>query len=61
MGHKKFVINKNITANSCRIQTYGSPMCRYCCIWFIDFMSKGKTSLDYTNLFPPDEYKKTIK
>ena len=26
-------------------------MCRYFCIQFINYMFKGKTLLDYTNLF----------
>ena len=33
-------------------------MCRYFCIGFIDFMLKGKSLLDYTNLFSPNDYKK---
>ena len=33
-------------------------MCRYFCVGFIDFMLKGKSLLDYTNLFSPKEYKK---
>ena len=36
-------------------------MCRYFCIGFIDFMLKGKSLLDYTNLFSPDEYEKNNK
>ena len=36
-------------------------MCEYFYIGFIDFMSKGKTLLDYTNVFSPNEYKKMIK
>ena len=38
-------------------------MCRYFCIGigFIDFMLKGKSLLDYTNLFSPNEYKKNDK
>ena len=28
----------------------------YFCIEFIDFMLKGKSLLDYTNLFYPNEY-----
>ena len=36
-------------------------MCRYHCIGFIDFMLKGKSLLEYTNSFSPDEYKKTDK
>ena len=33
-------------------------MCGYFCIGFIDFMLKGKSLLDYTNLFSPNDYKK---
>ena len=35
-------------------------MCGYFCIGFFDFMLKGK-SLDYTNLFSPNEYEKNDK
>ena len=31
-------------------------MCGYFCIGFIDFMLKSKSSLEYTNLFSPNEY-----
>ena len=31
-------------------------MCGYFCIRFIDFMLKGKSLLDYTNLFSPNNY-----
>ena len=33
----------------------------YFCIGFIDFMLKGKTLLEYTNLFSSNEYKKNHK
>ena len=33
-------------------------MCGYVCIGFIDFMLKGKSLLDYINLFSPNEYEK---
>ena len=33
----------------------------YFCIGFIDFTLKGKSLLDYTNLFSPNEYKKHVK
>ena len=33
-------------------------MCGYFCIRFIAFMLKGKSLLDYTNLFSPNEYEK---
>ena len=36
-------------------------MCGYFCIGFIDFMLKGKSLLEYTNLFSPNEYKNEDK
>ena len=48
---KKFIGNKNTIKNFYRIQTYDSVMCGYFCIGFIDFILKGKSLLDYTNLF----------
>ena len=36
-------------------------MCVYFCIGFIDFMLKGKSLLDYTNLFSPNDYEKNDK
>ena len=33
----------------------------YFCIIFINFMSKGKSLLEYTNLFSPNEYKEMTK
>ena len=50
--------NKNIKTNIFRIQTYNSVMCGYFCIGFIDFMFKGKTLTEYTNLFSPDNFEK---
>ena len=58
---KKFIRNKNITTNIYRIQAYDSIMCGYFCIGFIDFMLKGKSLLDYTNLFSPNDYEKNDK
>ena len=49
---------KRIKSNIFRIQTYDSIMCRYFCIEFINYMLKGKTLLDYTNLFSPNDFKK---
>ena len=46
--------NKKIKANRFRIQSYDSIMCGYFCIELI----KGKTLLDYTNLFSPNDFKK---
>ena len=36
-------------------------MCGYFCIGFIGFMLKGKSLLEYTNLFSPKEFKKNKK
>ena len=33
-------------------------MCEYYCIEFINYVLKGKTLLDYTNLFSPSGFKK---
>ena len=33
-------------------------MCVYFCTGFIEFMSKGKSLLDYTNFFCPNDYEK---
>ena len=58
---KKFLENKNIMTNIYRIQAYNSIMCGYFCTGFIDFMSKGKVLLDFTNLFSPNDYDKNDK
>ena len=36
-------------------------MCEYFCIGFIDFKLKGKSLLDYTNLFSPNDYENNDK
>ena len=58
---RKLIGNKNIKIIIYRIQAYGSIMCGYFCIWFIDFMLKGKSLLDYTNFFSPNDYEKRDK
>ena len=42
--------NRKIKASIFRTQAYDSTMCGYFCIEFINYMLKGKTLLDYTNL-----------
>ena len=49
---------KCIKSNIFRIQAYDSIMCGYFCIEFINYMLKGKTLLDYTNLFSPNDFQK---
>ena len=34
-------------------------MCGYFCIGFVDFMLKGKSLTEYTNLFSPYDFKKS--
>ena len=55
---KKFIGNKDTKANIFRLQAYDSIMCGYFCIEFINYMFKGKTLLEYTNLFSPNDFKK---
>ena len=57
---KKFTGNNSII-HYYKIQAYHSIMCRYFGIGFIDFMLKGRSFLDYTNLFSPNEYEKNNK
>ena len=54
----KFTGNSDIKSNIFRIQAYDSIMCGYFRIEFINYMLKGKTLLDYTNLFSPNDVKK---
>ena len=58
---RKFIGNKNIITRIYRIQAYDSTMCGHFCILFFDFMLKGKSLLDYTDLFSPNEYEKDDK
>ena len=55
------LIGNNIITNIYKIQVYDSIMCGYFCIGFIDFMLKGKSLLQYKNLFSPNEYKNNYK
>ena len=48
---------ERIKSNIFRIQAYDSIKCGYFCIEFINYMLKGKTLLDYTNLFSPNDFK----
>ena len=54
----KFIDCKNVIANIFRIQAYDSIVCRYFCIGFVDFMFKGKSLTDYTNLFSPNNFER---
>ena len=54
----KFIGSRIIITNIYRIQVYNSVICGYFCIRFIDFMLKGKSLLDYTNSFSPNDYER---
>ena len=43
------------------IEDYNSITCGYFCILFIEFMLRGKTLNDFTNLFSPNDFKKMMK
>ena len=53
---KKFIGNRNIISTIYRILNYDSIMCGYFCISFIDYMFKGKSLADYTNIFSPNNF-----
>ena len=53
-----FSQNENIKTNIFRVQAYDSIMCGSFCVGFIDFILKGKTLTEYTNLFSPNNFKK---
>ena len=55
---KEFVKKENIITNIFRIQAYDSIMCEYFCVGFIDFMLAGKSLMEYTNRFSPDNFKR---
>ena len=43
------------------MQAYNSIIGEYFCMGFIDFMLKGKSLLEYTNLFYLNDYEKDDK
>ena len=49
--------DKSIINSICRIQSDDSFMYGFYCIALIKFMIAGKTLLDYTNLFSPNDDK----
>ena len=51
----------NVITNIYRTRAYDLIMCGYFYIGFIDFILKGKSFLDYTNLFSPSNYEKNDK
>ena len=58
---RKLIGNRDLLTNIYRILANDSIVCGYFCIGFIDFMLKGQSLLDYTNLFSPSDYEKNDK
>ena len=58
---RKIIGYESIITNTYGIQAYDPIMHGYFCIEFIYFMLKGKSSLEYTNLFFPYNYEKSNK
>ena len=58
---RKLIVKKNIITNIYGRQAHDSIMCGYFCIGFIDFMLKGKSLLDYSNISSPSDYEKNDK
>ena len=58
---RKLITNKNIITNIYRIQAYNSITSGYFCIPFIDFILKGKSLLEYTDLFSIYKYRNNDK
>ena len=54
---KNFINTKSVIANIFRIQACNSIMCGYFCIGFIDFIFKGNSLTDFTNLFSLNNFK----
>ena len=54
---KKFINNKNIIASIFKIQAYGSVMCGYFCIGFINFMFNGNSLTDFAHRFSLNNFK----
>ena len=55
---KAFINIKNITTNIFSVKAHDLIMCGYFCIGFIDFILAGKTLIEYTNLFSPNNFNK---
>ena len=59
--HTKQNQRKIKTHNIFRIQSDDSVMCGFYCIVIVEYIISGKTLLDYSNLFSPNDYQKKDK
>ena len=55
---KRFLGHKNTKSNTFRIQADSPIICGYFCIGFIDFLSAGRSLMDFTGLFSTYDFKK---
>ena len=55
---KNFINDKNIMANLFKIQAYDSITCQHLGIGFINYMFKGNSLTNFTNLFSPNNLEK---
>ena len=55
---ENFTHDKNIIASIFRVHSYDPIMCGYYCIGFVNFMLKGNSLTDFTNLFSPNDFRK---
>ena len=58
---EEFIKDKKVETNIIRIKKFDSIICRYFCILLIDYMLKGKTLNDFSNLFSPSDFLKNDK
>ena len=53
---KHFIRNRNMQTNIYRLQTCDSVKCVYFCFDLIDFMLRGKSFKNFTNLLLPNNF-----
>ena len=58
---RKFIGKRIIKTNIYRIQAYNLITCGYVCVLFIDYMLKGKSLLDHTNLYSTNNCQEMIR
>ena len=58
---RKFIGKWIIKTNIYRIQAYNLIMRGYVCVLFIDYMLKGKSLLDHTNLYSTNNCQEMIR
>ena len=54
-GIKSNIGNRSLLTNTIKVKAYNSLICGYFCIGFIDHMLAGKTLINNTSLFLPQD------